>query len=109
MAPAPARRSGDVVYVGRAASVQFAGRNGFDFRIIRIDENPPVRAGSGWTATSSARTATRSSVAGSSFSSPGFARHGLRLRAGGADGLEARIAAECAVPVVFSNVRRTTT
>jgi hypothetical protein len=49
VAPASASRSGprsgDVVYVGRAASVQFAGRNGFNFRIIRIDEKPTYE---GW-------------------------------------------------------------
>ncbi len=42
MAAAPARRplpsAGDVVFVGRAASVQFAGHNAFNFRIIRVDD-----------------------------------------------------------------------
>lgn len=34
----PVPRPGDVVFVGRAASVQFAGHNGFNFRIIRVDD-----------------------------------------------------------------------
>jgi hypothetical protein len=42
VAVTPARRpwprSGDVVFVGRAASVQFDGDNGFNFRIIRVDD-----------------------------------------------------------------------
>jgi hypothetical protein len=31
---------GDVVLVGRAASVQFTGRSGFPFRIIAVDSRP---------------------------------------------------------------------
>nr|WP_084504320.1 hypothetical protein [Actinoplanes sp. N902-109] len=31
---------GDVVLVGRAASVQFTGRSGFAFRIIAVDSRP---------------------------------------------------------------------
>jgi len=41
---APARRSGprsgDVVFVGQAASVQFAGANAFNFRITRAHDWP---------------------------------------------------------------------
>ncbi|WP_433304966.1 hypothetical protein ACQP2F_16800 [Actinoplanes sp. CA-030573] len=38
-------RAGDVVFVGGAASVQFAGRNAFQFRIIRVDDKPTYE---GW-------------------------------------------------------------
>jgi hypothetical protein len=40
MADPPALRPGDVVHVGRAASVQFTGRSGFTFRIIAVDGRP---------------------------------------------------------------------
>jgi len=36
MMPSP----GEVVLVGRAASVQFTGRSGFAFRIIAVDSRP---------------------------------------------------------------------
>lgn len=36
---------GDVVLVGRAASVQFTGRSGFAFRIIAVDARPTY---AGW-------------------------------------------------------------
>ncbi|MEV8508262.1 hypothetical protein AB0368_26065 [Actinoplanes sp. NPDC051475] len=38
-------RPGDVVFVGRAASVQFTGRSGFVFRIIAVDDRPTY---AGW-------------------------------------------------------------
>lgn len=40
-------RVGDVVVVGRAASVQFAGRAGFSFRIVSVDSRPTY-AGWAW-------------------------------------------------------------
>ncbi|MEV4636782.1 hypothetical protein AB0J80_05440 [Actinoplanes sp. NPDC049548] len=33
-------RAGDVVLVGRAASVQFAGSAGFAFRVVDVDPRP---------------------------------------------------------------------
>nr|WP_203839063.1 MULTISPECIES: hypothetical protein [Actinoplanes] len=33
-------RAGDVVLVGRAASVQFAGPAGFAFRVVDVDSRP---------------------------------------------------------------------
>jgi hypothetical protein len=49
VASVPARRAaprpGDVVVVGRAASVQFAGVAGFNFRVIRVDEKSTYQ---GW-------------------------------------------------------------
>ena len=36
---------GDVVLVGRAASVQFTGRSGFVFRVIAVDARPTY---AGW-------------------------------------------------------------
>jgi hypothetical protein len=41
----PGPRPGEVVFIGRAASVQFAGNNGFNFRIIRVDDTPTY---AGW-------------------------------------------------------------
>ncbi|MEV6595691.1 hypothetical protein AB0M36_02380 [Actinoplanes sp. NPDC051346] len=41
----PTLHPGDVVLVGRAASVQFSGRSGFAFRIIAVDGRPTY---SGW-------------------------------------------------------------
>ncbi|MFI7599287.1 hypothetical protein [Actinoplanes sp. NPDC049681] len=41
----PALRPGDVVLVGRAASVQFTGRSGFAFRVIAVDDRPTY---AGW-------------------------------------------------------------
>ncbi len=38
-------RAGDVVLVGRAASVQFAGDAGFAFRIVEVDLRPTYE---GW-------------------------------------------------------------
>jgi hypothetical protein len=38
-------RAGDVVLVGRAASVQFAGSAGFAFRVVGIDARPTYE---GW-------------------------------------------------------------
>jgi hypothetical protein len=38
-------RAGDVLLVGRAASVQFAGRAGFAFRVTGVDARPTY---SGW-------------------------------------------------------------
>ncbi|MEU7904441.1 hypothetical protein [Actinoplanes sp. NPDC049118] len=40
-------RAGDVVLVGRAASVQFAGRAGFAFRVVGVDARPTY-AGWAW-------------------------------------------------------------
>jgi hypothetical protein len=40
-------RAGDVVLVGRAASVQFAGRAGFAFRVACVDARPTY-AGWAW-------------------------------------------------------------
>lgn len=40
-------RAGDVVLVGRAASVQFAGRAGFAFRVLDVDARPTY-AGWAW-------------------------------------------------------------
>ena len=37
--------AGDVVIVGRAASVQFAGRLGFAFRVVAVDARPTY---AGW-------------------------------------------------------------
>ena len=37
--------AGDVVVVGRAASVQFAGRLGFTFRVVAVDARPTY---AGW-------------------------------------------------------------
>jgi hypothetical protein len=37
--------AGDVVLVGRAASVQFAGRAGFAFRVVGVDARPTY---AGW-------------------------------------------------------------
>jgi hypothetical protein len=37
--------TGDVVLVGRAASVQFAGRAGFAFRVVSVDARPTY---AGW-------------------------------------------------------------
>ena len=36
----PMLRPGEVVIVGSAASVQFAGRHGFPFRVIHVDARP---------------------------------------------------------------------
>ncbi|MDG4798824.1 hypothetical protein [Micromonospora sp. WMMD1082] len=33
-------RGGDVLFIGRAASVQFGGANSFNFRVIRVDDRP---------------------------------------------------------------------
>ena len=33
-------RAGDIVIVGRAASVQFAGSAGFAFRVVEVDSRP---------------------------------------------------------------------
>nr|WP_067507326.1 hypothetical protein [Actinoplanes sp. TFC3] len=33
-------RAGDIVIVGRAASVQFAGSAGFAYRIVEVDARP---------------------------------------------------------------------
>ncbi|GAA3758400.1 hypothetical protein GCM10022225_49710 [Plantactinospora mayteni] len=33
-------RAGDLVYVGRSASVQFGGTSAFLFRVIRVDNHP---------------------------------------------------------------------
>ena len=41
----PPLHPGDVVLVGRAASVQFSGRSGFSFRIIAVDGRPTY---AGW-------------------------------------------------------------
>ncbi len=41
----PVVSAGDVVLVGRAASVQFAGRLGFAFRVVRVDARPTY---AGW-------------------------------------------------------------
>lgn len=38
-------RTGDVVLVGRSASVQFAGRSGFAFRVVTVDDRPTY---AGW-------------------------------------------------------------
>jgi hypothetical protein len=40
MTAAAIPRPGDVVYVGQAASVQFAGLNGIRFRVIRVHDWP---------------------------------------------------------------------
>ena len=37
--------AGDVVIVGRSASVQFAGRAGFPFRVVSVDARPTY---AGW-------------------------------------------------------------
>jgi hypothetical protein len=37
--------AGDVVFVGRSASVQFSGKSAFYFRIIRVDDRPTYH---GW-------------------------------------------------------------
>ncbi|MDG4833980.1 hypothetical protein O7627_32435 [Solwaraspora sp. WMMD1047] len=37
--------AGDVVYVGRSASVQFSGTSAFVFRVIRVDDRPTYH---GW-------------------------------------------------------------
>jgi hypothetical protein len=42
----PPLRPGQTVFVGRPASVQFDGPAGFNFRIIRIDDQPTY---DGWT------------------------------------------------------------
>lgn len=33
-------RGGDVLFIGRAASVRFSGANAFNFRVIRVDDKP---------------------------------------------------------------------
>lgn len=38
MSAAPMPRSGDVVYLGPAANVQFGGGRGFYFRVIRVHD-----------------------------------------------------------------------
>jgi hypothetical protein len=38
MVPPP--RPGQTVFIGRAASAQFSGQAGFNFRIIRVDDQP---------------------------------------------------------------------
>lgn len=38
LAEQPGLQPGDVVSVGRAASVQFAGDRGFNFRVIHVDD-----------------------------------------------------------------------
>jgi len=36
---------GDIVFVDKSASVQFAGAKGFNFRVVRVDEKPTYE---GW-------------------------------------------------------------
>jgi hypothetical protein len=36
----PGPQPGEVVVVGPSASVQFAGRHGFKFRVVRVDARP---------------------------------------------------------------------
>ena len=38
-------KPGDVVYVDKSASVQFAGAKGFNFRVVRVDDKPTYE---GW-------------------------------------------------------------